>query len=98
MNRGVQVVTNVLVFGMGPQEAVAQATVDASGRDTLVDSRLPEETIAELRRRGHRVKVVEEEPGMTGNFSRPSAVVIDYESGLLRAGVDVFRPAMALGY
>ena len=98
MNRGVQVVTNVLVFGMGPQEAVAQATVDASGRDTLVDSRLPEQTIEELRRRGHRVKVVEEEPGMTGNFSRPSAVVIDYESGLLRAGVDVFRPAMALGY
>jgi hypothetical protein len=35
---------------------------------------------------------------MTGNFSRPSAVTIDYDQGLIRAGVDVFRPALALGY
>jgi hypothetical protein len=42
--------------------------------------------------------LVDEEPGMTGNFARPSAVTIDYDTGLLRAGVDVFRPALALGY
>ena len=47
---------------------------------------------------GHRIKVVEEEPGMTGNFSRPSAVFIDHDKRLLHAGVDVFRPAMAMGY
>jgi len=99
MNRGVQVVTNVLVFGMTPQEAIAQPTIDASGRDTLVDSRLPDDTIANLEKLGHRVKVVEQEPG-TGvvNFSGPSAIYIDYEAGVLRAGVDIFRPAIALGY
>ena len=98
MHRGVQVLLNILVNGMGPQDAVAALTVDASGRETLVDSRFPAEVIEQLRARGHLVKVVEEEPGMTGNFSRPSAVTIDYERGLVRAGVDVFRPALALGY
>ena len=97
MNRGVQVVTNIVVYGMTPQEAIVQPTVDASGRDTLLDSRLPDEVVDGLEKLGHRVLVVEEEPGMGSNFSRPSAIHIDYESGLLTAGVDAFRPATALG-
>jgi gamma-glutamyltranspeptidase / glutathione hydrolase len=98
MHRGVQVLLNILLHGMGPQDAVAALTVDASGRDTLVDSRFPADVIDQLRAYGHLVKPVDEEPGMTGNFSRPSAVTIDYDGGILRAGVDVFRPALALGY
>jgi gamma-glutamyltranspeptidase/glutathione hydrolase len=98
MNRGVQVVSNVVAFGMSPQEALVAPTVDASGRDTLVDSRLPDSTIQGLIDLGHRVQVVEEEPGMGGNFSRPSAIKIDYSRGVVYAGVDAFRPAIALGY
>jgi gamma-glutamyltranspeptidase/glutathione hydrolase len=98
MNRGVQVVANMVSFGMSPQEAIIAPTVDASGKDTLVDSRLPEAVIRKLKNMGHNVTVVEEEPGMTGNFARPSAIQIDYENKLLRAGVDPFRPAVALGY
>ena len=98
MHRGVQVLLNILLHGMGPQDAVAALTVDASGRDTLIDSRFPADVIEQLRAYGHLVKPVDEEPGMTGNFSRPSAVTIDYDGGILRAGVDVFRPALALGY
>lgn len=98
INRGVQVVMNILTFGMTPQDAVARATVDSSGNDTLVDSRISGHIIQELRSMGHRIKIVEEEPGMTGNFSRPSAVFIDHDTRLLHAGVDVFRPAMAMGY
>lgn len=98
MHRGVQVLLNILVQGMGPQDAIAALTVDASGRDVLADSRFPADVLEQLRALGHEVRTAEEEPGGTGNFSRPSAVVIDYDSGLLRAGVDVFRPAIALGY
>lgn len=98
MHRGVQVLLNLLWHGMGPQDAVAALTVDASGRDTLVDSRFPAEVVEQLQSYGHLIKLVDEEPGMTGNFSRPSAVVIDYDRGIVRAGVDVFRPALALGY
>ncbi|NQW24214.1 MAG: gamma-glutamyltransferase [SAR202 cluster bacterium] len=98
MNRGVQVVTNVIVFGMGPQEAISQPTVDASGRETLINARMPDDVVGGLRRLGHRVEVVEETPSLTGAFSRPSAITIDYEEGLLRAGVDSYRPTMAIGY
>lgn len=98
MNRGVQVVANIVVAGMSPQAAVVAPTVDASGRNVLVDSRLPEEVIQALKAKGHRIEIVEEEPGTIGNFARPSAVWIDYDSGLLYAGVDPFRPAIALGY
>jgi gamma-glutamyltranspeptidase len=98
MHRGVLVLLNILLHGMGPQEAVAALTVDASGRETLVDSRFPTDVVEQLLAYGHLLTLVDEEPGMTGNFSRPSAVTIDYERGRVRAGVDVFRPAMALGY
>lgn len=98
MHRGVQVLLNMLQHDMGPQDAVAALTVDASGRDVLIDSRFPASVIERLTALGHRLKVVDEEPGMTGNFARPSAVTIDYDSGLLRTGVDVFRPSLALGY
>ncbi len=97
MNRNTQVVLNVLEFGMGIQDAIAAPTVDASRRETLVDSRIPEGAIDRLMTMGHRVAVVEEEPGMTGNFARPSGILLDQETGLLHGGVDVFRPAIALG-
>jgi gamma-glutamyltranspeptidase/glutathione hydrolase len=98
MNRGVQVVTNVIGFGMGPQEAISQPTVDASGSYTLINARMPDEVVGGLSRLGHWVEIVEEQPEMTGAFSRPSAIAIDYEEGVLRAGVDSFRPTMAIGY
>jgi gamma-glutamyltranspeptidase/glutathione hydrolase len=98
MHRGVQVLLNILLHGMGPQDAVAALTVDASGRETLVATRFPADVVEQLRAYGHAVQLVEEEPGMTGHFSRPSAVTIDYDRGLIRTGVDVFRPALALGY
>jgi hypothetical protein len=53
--------------------------------------------VEQLQHYGHLVKVVDEEPGMTGNALRPSAVVIDFERGRMRAGVDVYCPALALG-
>ncbi len=97
MNRGVQVVANVLVFGMSPQEAVGQPVVDASSMNVVLDDRLPDEVVEGVRKLGHRLDLVTEDPG-SWNFARPTAIQIDYESGLLRAGVDPFRAAMAMGY
>ncbi len=97
MNRGVQVVANVLVFGMSPQEAVGQPVVDASSMSTVVDDRTPPLVIKRLMEMGHAVEPVTEDPG-SWNFARPTAIQIDYDSGLLRAGVDPFRAAMAMGY
>ncbi len=98
LNRNTQVILNVLEFGMSVQDAIAMPTIDVSRRETLLDSRLPQKVISRLKAMGHQTKIVEEEPGMTGNFARPSGIFIDYDTGLLHGGVDVFRPAIALGY
>ncbi|MCW3992320.1 MAG: gamma-glutamyltransferase [Candidatus Bathyarchaeota archaeon] len=97
INRNTQVVLNVIEFGLGIQDAIDAPIVDASGRETLVDSRLPSDVVDELRGMKHRVKVVEEGPGVW-HFARPSGIVIDHEEGLLHGGVDIFRPAVAMGY
>ena len=53
--------------------------------------------VEQLRDYGHLIKGVDEELGMTGHFLRPPVMVIDYDRGCLQAGLDVFRPALALG-
>jgi gamma-glutamyltranspeptidase/glutathione hydrolase len=98
MNRNAQVVLNVILFGMSPQEAIVQPVIDVSGSKTYVDSRMPESTIKALVNLGHDIELLEEEPAPTGYFARPSAIQVDYERNLLRAGVDSFRPTTALGY
>ncbi|MCX6649568.1 MAG: gamma-glutamyltransferase family protein [Candidatus Bathyarchaeota archaeon] len=95
IERNLQVVLNILEFGMGPQEAVSAPTVDASGLDTLVDNRIPHGAVDILVKRGHRVKVVEEGPGLS-YFARPSAILIEDER--LRGGVDLYRRSTALGH
>jgi gamma-glutamyltranspeptidase/glutathione hydrolase len=95
IERNLQVVLNMIEFGMGPQEAVSEPTVDASGLDTLVDSRIPLNSIDGLRKCGHNVKVVEEGPGLS-YFARPSAILISEKN--LRGGVDLYRRSKALGF
>ncbi len=49
-----------------------------------------------LRELGHEVKVLEE-TFSTSYFARPSAILIDPQTSGLRAGVNQFKPAMAIG-
>ncbi len=95
IERNLQVVLNMIEFGMGPQEAVSAPTIDASGLDTLVDSRILPNQVEGLSKRLHNVKVVEEGPGLS-YFARPSTILIG--DGNLRGGVDLFRRSTALGY
>ena len=95
IERNLQVVLNILEFGIGPQDAISAPTLDASGLDTLIDNRITQTAIEDLTKRGHRVKVVEEGPGLS-YFARPSAILIENER--LRGGVDIYRRSTALGY
>jgi gamma-glutamyltranspeptidase/glutathione hydrolase len=94
IERNLQVVLNMMEFGMGPQDAISAPTVDASGIDALIDSRIDSTCVEGLKNRGHRVKVVEEGPGLSF-FARPSAIQIG-EDGL-KGGVDLYRRSTALG-
>ena len=93
-----QLISKVVDFGMGPQEAIDSPRVDCSLPVTSVNPRMPAETVAELERRGHRVYVIGGNHLETGfaSFASPVAVVRGTD-GSLRAGVDTFHSAYAEG-
>ena len=92
-----QVVSNVVDFGMSIQEAITAPSVDAAERETFVDHRIDPQTVETLAQMGHNVEIVPE-PSTGGGFARPRGVMIDPDTGLLRAGVHPFGPDEARGY
>lgn len=97
INALVQVVSNVVDFGMGIQEAIRVPRIDCSSKETLVDDRIPEETVQALAERGHPVRTVTETPA-DYNFATPLGILIETSEGKLHGGVDVYRIAEAHGY
>ena len=93
-----QLISKVVDFGMGPQEAIDSPRVDCSLPVTSVDTRMPAEVVAELESRGHRVYVIGDDhvQGGFAGFASPVAIVRDSDSGF-RAGVDTFHSAYAQG-
>ena len=93
-----QLITKVVNYGMGPQEAIDSPRVDCSLPVTSVDPRLPAETVAELESRGHRIYTIGSGhvQGGFASFASPVAIVRDPGSGF-RAGVDTFHSAYAAG-
>jgi gamma-glutamyltranspeptidase/glutathione hydrolase len=97
INCNTQVFLNVVEFGMGIQEAIAQPRVDASARESLADARLDAAALDALVAMGHNIAVVEESPADI-NFATPLGILVDHENGRVHGGVDVFRIAEARGY
>jgi len=100
----VQVLVNVIDFGMGIQEAIAAPRVHIEGsdpkvpegklvRELFVDSRMPLEVIKELEKRGHQIVLQ-----IDGNFALPIAIMRDPKTGWLHSGVTVPVPATAIGF
>ena len=93
-----QLITKVVNYGMGPQEAIDSPRLDCSLPVTSVDPRLPAETVAELESRGHRIYTIGSGhvQGGFASFASPVAIVRDPGPGF-RAGVDTFHSAYAAG-
>ncbi len=93
-----QLITKVVNYGMGPQEAIDSPRLDCSLPVTSVDPRLPAEVVAELESRGHRIYTIGDGhvEGGFASFASPVAIVRDPASGF-RAGVDTFHSAYAAG-
>lgn len=53
----IQVILNVVEFGMTPVEAVSAPRIHCEGAEVVCETRIPGATLAELERRGHRVAV-----------------------------------------
>ena len=100
----VQVLVNVLDFGMGIQEAIAAPRIHIEGsdpkapegklvRELFVDSRMSPKVVKELERRGHQVVLLPD-----GNFALPVAIMRGLQTGKLHGGVTVPTPATAIEY
>ena len=101
-----QVLLNIIEFGMNPQEAVEAARFDTqhyiSSFDdheflpgTLnIESRVDEKTIENLKARGHKVKV--QTP--FGTLSAPTVIVYDAHTGVSSGGADPRRGRYAVAW
>ena len=90
-----QVILNVVEFGMNIQDAVASPRIHCEGRTTFVDSALGGGVIAGLESLGHELTVISETIG-AAEFARPNAIHIG-DDGLLRSGLFPYSPTTAVG-
>ncbi|HEX5889894.1 MAG TPA: gamma-glutamyltransferase family protein [Pyrinomonadaceae bacterium] len=101
-----QVLLNVIEFGMNPQEAVEAARFDTQhyvssfdDHEFLpgslnVESRVGLKTIQELTNKGHKVKVQSE----WGTLSAPTVVIYDPKTGVSSGGADPRRSRYAVAW
>jgi len=89
----VQTMMNVVDFGMPVQRAVDHPRVHCQGGATYVDSRIGEAVLNRMRRAGHDLQILVENPG-ANNFGRICAVTRNPRTGTLSAGAG---PAWATG-
>ena len=95
MTSVLQSIVNVVDHGMSLQDAIAAPRVHCEREDILADIRLPNESLTALEAMGYPVHRLEETL-TNSNFARPVGALVD-ENGLVHSGVDVFRPATAIG-
>lgn len=91
-----QVIVNLIDFGMGPQEAVASPRVHCEGIEVTADGRFSTATRDALREMGHDL-TIQNESFATSLFGRPNAALVDQSTGRLRGGVNPFKPYVAIG-
>ena len=88
----IQIMTNILDYGMGVQESIDQPRIFARGDQFNVEGTVPGAVVDGLRKLGHNVTRAENPLGTA------QAVWIDWEHGLLRGGADGRRDGIALGW
>jgi gamma-glutamyltranspeptidase/glutathione hydrolase len=101
-----QVLLNVIEFGMNPQEAVEAPRFDTQHYVSSFDdheflpgslnleSRVGLKTIQELSQKGHKVKTQSE----WGTLSAPTVIIYDPKTGVSSAGADPRRSRYAVGW
>jgi gamma-glutamyltranspeptidase/glutathione hydrolase len=88
----VQVVTNMVDYGMDVQAAIDGPRAFFVGGHTVVEHALPRAAIEGLRARGHAVALA------ASPWGGAQAVLIDHERGVLIGGSDPRKDGCALGY
>ncbi len=101
-----QVLLNVIEFGMNPQEAVEAPRFDTQhyvssfdNHEFLagvlnVESRIPADVIHQLGSRGHKLKI----QSAWGTGSSPTVIIYDVKSGVISGGADPRRGRYAIAW
>jgi len=101
-----QVLLNVIEFGMNPQEAVEAPRFDTQhyvssfdNHEFLagvlnVESRIPADVIKSLDARGHKIKI----QSAWGTGSSPTVIMYDVKSGVISGGADPRRGRYAVAW
>ena len=101
-----QVMLNIIEFGMNPQEAVEAPRFDTQhfvssfdNHEFLpgslnVESRIPADVISQLKARGHKIKI---QSGW-GTGSSPTVILYDAKSGVISCGADPRRGRYAVAW
>ncbi len=91
-----QVITNIIDFGLGVQDAVSAPRLHCEGHQVLLDARIDLAVAAALARDGYEVSCLEE-TFTTSHFALTSAIGIDSHAGTLHGGVEPLKPGVAVG-
>ena len=93
-----QLISKIIDFGLGPQEAIDSPRVDCSNPHTTVSAGIPQDVLRGLESRGHLLRVASEGPvqNVFVGFASPVAIVRKGRDDF-RAGVDTFHSAHAAG-
>jgi gamma-glutamyltranspeptidase/glutathione hydrolase len=101
-----QVMLNIIEFGMNPQEAVEAPRFDTQhyvssfdNHEFLpgvlnVESRIPADVISQLNSRGHKLKI----QSAWGTGSSPTVIMYDAKSGVISGGADPRRGRYAAAW
>jgi gamma-glutamyltranspeptidase/glutathione hydrolase len=87
-----QVLTNILDYGMSVQQAIEHPRMFARGGTLEVERTVPDSVVVGLRRRGHRPTYA------TSPLGTCHAIWVDDRSGVYFGGSDGRRDGMALGF
>lgn len=91
-----QLIVNMVDFKRGMQGSISAPRMHTEGAAVEISTRIPEAALDGLRAMGHEL-TMREETLSTSFFARPSGIMIDPETGELRAGVHQYTPATAVG-
>ena len=88
----VQIVLNLIDYGMDVQQAIEAPRAFFVGEDSAIERGMPAATIEGLKKRGHRVTTPE------APWGGAQIVNIDWDRGVLIAGSESRKDGCALGY
>ncbi len=92
----IQVINNIALFGMTPQEAIDAPRLRRLNDGSLsIEEAVPQEVRDALEARGYTVHT---RSGLTAEFGGAQAVLVDQISGRRRAGADRRREGWAVAY